>query len=219
MVWGDVLGHGGNLAGVEERGTPISADEITRRWQPWAPDDVRDRLEHVDAMWGVAAGWAIDLFLGRATRPHDDIEIAVPAASFPAIARAFDGFEWDVVGDGRLWPYPTALDRHRQTWLKDPNTGDYLLDVMREPHDDDVWIYRRDPSIRMPLVGVYERDQAGISFVIPIVLLFKSSGTRAKDDLDFDRVLPNLTPVRRARLAGWLNQVTPRHPWIARLDA
>jgi hypothetical protein len=29
----------------------------------------------------VAAGWALDLFLGRQTREHGDIEIAVPAAS------------------------------------------------------------------------------------------------------------------------------------------
>lgn len=31
----------------------------------------------------MAAGWALDLFRGRRTRDHGDIEIAVPAAGFP----------------------------------------------------------------------------------------------------------------------------------------
>ena len=27
--------------------------------------------------WGIAGGWAIDLFLDRQTRPHDDLDVAV----------------------------------------------------------------------------------------------------------------------------------------------
>lgn len=27
--------------------------------------------------WGIAGGWAIDLFIGKETREHKDIEIAV----------------------------------------------------------------------------------------------------------------------------------------------
>ena len=27
--------------------------------------------------WGVAGGWSIDLFLGRETRPHADIDVAI----------------------------------------------------------------------------------------------------------------------------------------------
>src|SRR4051812_43144367 len=28
-------------------------------------------------MWGVAGGWAIDLFLGRQTRAHADVDVAI----------------------------------------------------------------------------------------------------------------------------------------------
>ena len=38
-----------------------------------------------------------------------------------------------------------------QTWLRDPATGNYLLDVFREPQPDgDTWICRRDERIRFP---------------------------------------------------------------------
>jgi hypothetical protein len=152
-------------------GVPITDEQVAQRWRPWAPDDLGLRLASLDVAWGVAGGWALDPFHGEVTRDHHDIEITVPTASFHVVARALDDYEWDVVGDGRLWPYPDALDRYRQTWLKDPNTGDYLLDVIREPHDGDMWIYGRDPSIRMPLSLVYQRTDAGIPFVIPEVVL------------------------------------------------
>ena len=167
----------------------------------------------------MAAGWAIDLFLGRVTRAHGDIEISVPATEFPAIATALGDFDWDVVGDGRLWPYPEALDRHFQTWLKDRTTGEFLLDVFREPHDGDVWVCRRDRSIRMPLRSIYEHSADGIPFVVPeIVLLFKAERVSRKDEADFDEVVPVLPDERRQRLADWIARVYPSHPWRQRLD-
>lgn len=200
-------------------GVPISDEEAAARWRPWTPAELRGRLDGVDAIWGVAAGWAIDLFLGHVTRDHGDIEMSLPSTQFPAIAAALGDFAWDVPGDGRLWPYPEALDRHHQTWLRDRTSGAFLLDVFREPHDGDVWICRRDPCIRMPLRAVYEHNADGIPFVIPeVVLLFKAKRTRPKDAADFDRVVPALSDERRARLRGWLARAHPEHPWRRRLD-
>jgi hypothetical protein len=44
----------------------------------------------VSAFQYVAAGWALDLFLGRQTRPHEDLEIGVPADRFDEVAARFD---------------------------------------------------------------------------------------------------------------------------------
>ena len=30
-----------------------------------------------DGQWGIAGGWAIDLFIGKETRPHSDVEVAI----------------------------------------------------------------------------------------------------------------------------------------------
>jgi len=57
-------------------------------WQPWSPAEVNGRLAGVEVPWAVAGGWALDLFRGETTRPHGDLEIAVPAAGFPVIRAA-----------------------------------------------------------------------------------------------------------------------------------
>lgn len=61
------------------------------------------RLEGIAAPWYVAAGWALDLFLGGQSRPHDDLEIAVPAGEFAELRSRFPELEFDAVGWGRTW--------------------------------------------------------------------------------------------------------------------
>jgi hypothetical protein len=73
-------------------------------WEPWTPEEVARRLSGTGALCYVVAGWALDLFIGRQPRPHDDIEIGVPARRFSAIRMAFDEYNFDVVDSGRRWP-------------------------------------------------------------------------------------------------------------------
>lgn len=47
-------------------------------WDAWHPLEVAQRLRGVDVPWCVAAGCALDLFRGKQTREHEDLEIAVP---------------------------------------------------------------------------------------------------------------------------------------------
>lgn len=42
--------------------------------------------------WYVAGGWAVDLFLGRRTRPHEDIEVAVLRRDQGSLRHAFEGW-------------------------------------------------------------------------------------------------------------------------------
>lgn len=187
-------------------------------WDAWSPIEVAHRLSAVSAPWCVAAGWALDLFVGEITRAHDDLEIAVPAARFDEISMAFAGYDWDVVGDGQVWPYPERVDQHFQTWLREPETGIYRLDVFREPHSGAHWVCRRDGSITLPYAELIQHDADGIPYVIPeVALLFKAKHRRPKDDADFARVLPELDTRQRNRLCGWLTGVHPGHGWIEAL--
>ena len=83
----------------------------------------------------MAAGWALDLFRGTQTREHGDIEVAIPAAGFPEVRSRFPGHVFDGAGGGGIWENaePEVLAALHQTWLRDPATGDYLLDVFRIP--------------------------------------------------------------------------------------
>ncbi|SDF74094.1 hypothetical protein SAMN05216553_10350 [Lentzea fradiae] len=192
--------------------------ELEERWaHAWRPEEVAARLKDVRTRWYVAGGWALDLFRGGQSRPHKDLEIAVPAGGFAEIRACFPGFVFDVASSGLVWfdARPDVLATTHQTWLRDPATGHYLCDVFREPHDGDTWICRRAETVRLPYDAVVERTADGIPFLAPeLALLFKAKAVRPKDQADFEGVLPLLGRDRRRRLAGWLERVHPGHPWL-----
>ncbi|MCT7372650.1 hypothetical protein A7R75_26970 [Mycolicibacterium llatzerense] len=203
---------------IELAARTLSAEDCDRLWQAWTPVEVAERLSGTAACWYVAAGWALDLFVDGLGREHDDLEIGVPRERFSEIVDAFPGFEWDVVGDGKAWPFPEEADATHQTWLREPATGRYRLDVFREPHDGDLWVCRRDPSITLPYDELILRTNDGIPYVIPeVVLLFKAKGLRPKDQTDFARALPLMGQARRTRLSEWLARVHPGHLWLETL--
>jgi hypothetical protein len=205
-------------------GIELSLDEteaLHARWSScWTPNEVAQRLAGISTPWYVAAGWALDLFCGRQVRAHGDIEIAIPAASFPEVRHRFPGYVFDAVGSGRIWEdaTPEVLAAVHQTWLRDPATGNYLLDVFREPHDGDTWICRRDERIRLRYTDIVHHTRDGIPYLAPeLVLLFKAKHARRKDQTDFEATIPHMTSAQRGTLAELLARVHPGHPWITDL--
>src|SRR5688572_9478486 len=77
-------------------GPPLEA------WAAWRPEQVARELASVRAPWCVVGGWAIDLFLGRETRPHEDLEIAVLRPDFPAFRARLADFAWHTVREGEV---------------------------------------------------------------------------------------------------------------------
>ena len=201
--------------------SPAEIEALDARWSSsWTPSEVADRLAGVSAPWCVAAGWALDLFHGRQTREHGDIEIAIPAASFPEVRDRFPGYVFDGAGSGRIWENatPEVLSAVHQTWLRDPATGNYLLDVFREPHDGDTWICRRDETIRLPYRDIIHHTHNGIPYLAPeLVLLFKAKHARPKDQGDFAATVPLMTPAQRETLAELITRAHPGHAWLADL--
>ena len=205
---------------------PAAFEPDLDKWDAWSPEEVARLLAPVEASWYVAAGWAIDLFLGGGYREHDDLEIAVPRDRLQEIVEALAGFELFVVGvprQGLVSPLERArhaLEATHQPWVREPETGLWRLDVMREPSDGDTWICRRDERIRLPYDRVIERTADGIPYGRPeIVLLFKAKHAREKDDADLAAVLPRLEPERRRWLADALELVHPGHRWLRGLQA
>ena len=188
-------------------------------WDAWRPEEVARRLAGVEAPWYVTAGWSLDLFRGEQTREHEDLEISIPAHAFEAVRRALAPLELWVVGDGLARAVtPETLAAHFQTWAREPDTGIWRLDVMREQWDGDTWVYRRDSRLRLPLSQVLERTGDGIPYAAPeVALLYKAKGLRPKDEADFASVLPLLHASRRRWLADALALVHPGHPWLAAL--
>jgi hypothetical protein len=195
------------------------------KWEAWRPEEAARRFAGVQAPWYVAAGWAIDLFLGGQRREHEDLEIAIPAYALDELVERLDGFEVFVVGvpeQGLV----TALEHARdalpgthQTWVREPSSGLWRLDVFREPGDESTWIFRRDERIRLPYSEMIARTADGIPYGRPeVVLLYKAKHShREKDQADFEATVPKLAPAARNRLAEWLALVHPGHPWLVEL--
>jgi hypothetical protein len=200
---------------LPDGGIELSPAEISARWSSsWSPSEVAGHLAESTTPWCVVAGWALDLFHGRQTRDHGDIEIGVPAGSFAEIRSHFRGLVFDAVGGGLIWqdPTPDQLAAVHQTWLRDPATGNYLLDVFREPHARDTWICRRDKSIRFRYGEIIQHTKDGLPYLAPeLVLLFKAKHARPKDQADFDLTVPQLTPAQRKRLSELLSRTHPGH--------
>ena len=202
---------------------PGSFEVDLTKWRAWRPEDVQRLLARVDAPWYVAAGWALDLFLGRERREHEDLEIAVPRDRFAEVAEALSAFELFVPSPPcHVTPLERAgemVETHHQTWVREPATGLWRLDVFREPSDGDTWICRRDERIRMPYARLIERTRDGIPYARPeVVLLFKAKAARPKDDGDLADVLPALDARRRRWLADALELLHPGHRWLAQLE-
>ena len=131
------------------------------------------------------------------------------------------GYDFEVVGsvegeDGMRWPLDSAaFDEHFQTWVREPVTGLYRLDVFRDPHEDDTWICRRDAAIRLPYDQVIKLSSTGIPYMSPeLVLLFKAKHNRDKDRNDFDGVRSLLSDGQLDWLRLNLSRIHPDHPWL-----
>jgi aminoglycoside-2''-adenylyltransferase len=187
-------------------------------WAPWRPEDAASALAGLEAPWAVAAGWAVDLFLGAERREHEDLEVALPAVRFAEAAERLSGLDFHVVAPGTAVPVGAAaglLETHHQTWGLDRAAYRWRIDVFREPSEGDTWICRRDGRIRLPYAELIEHTDDGIPYVRPeVVLLFKAKQARPKDEGDLAAVLPRLGASRRRLLAGWVELVHPGHFWL-----
>jgi hypothetical protein len=184
------------------------------------PRAVARLLEGLDAPWFIAGGWAIDLFLERETRPHEDVEVAVLREDQWTVRRHLAGWEFVKVVSGRREPWrederlePPVHEVH----ARDPREPGEL-EVLLNESDGGVWRFRRDPRITRPLADIGDRSDLGIPYLRPeLVILFKAKRPRGRDEADFRVVHASLSDHAKAWLREALGIAHPRHPWIRKL--
>lgn len=193
------------------------------RWLPLPLEELSRLLAPARFPWWVAGGHALDLFLGRSTRPHDDLDVEVLRRGQHAAQRLLTGGGWDlhVAAGGRLRPW-----RGREwlgagansVWCRPAPEAPWRLQLLLATSDNGNWVFRRNAAIVRPLQTVGLRTADGVPYLAPAVqLLFKAKAPRPKDLADFNLVLPKLRGADRAWLARALAATHPGHPWLARL--
>lgn len=196
---------------------PVELD--TDAWAAWRPAELAERLRGIGLPWWVCGGWSLDLWHGRQTREHDDLEFAICRADLPAFGARFAGHELYYVGLGPGRAVPLAPGRippadYTQVWVRDPAAGLFRTDIFLDPGDHDTWVCKHDHGIRRPIADAVGVDAAGIPYLRPeLTLLMKAKHTRAKDNADLSAALPALPPPARTWLAGELERMYPGHPW------
>lgn len=170
-------------------------------------------MQALKCPWWFAGGWALDLFLGRQTRLHKDIEIAIARADQKHLLPLPDlaGAEFVEHHEKKPWRgQPLELPIHE---LYVRFYGGAEVEVLLNEFQGDDWVYRRNKNIRLP------RAKLDAQLYLPpeIALLYKSKMPRAEDEKDFDAVSGQLGAAERQWLADAIARDYPGHPWLGRL--
>jgi hypothetical protein len=167
--------------------------------------------------WHFAGGWAIDLHLGRWRREHKDADIAIAYEDQLACREFLAPRAMCKVVDRRLVPWDGET-LHPPLFQFFASDGDRAsIEFLLETRTAEEWIYRREPTIRLPIRdALLEAD--GIPYLAPVVvLLFKSTAhAEPTNILDFEDTLGALTERERTWL---IHALGPTHPWRERLAA
>lgn len=203
--------------------------DTARQWwvnqHGFAPvEAVANELNAFGCPWYISSGWALDLFLGRVTRVHHDVDVVVARAYQLALQEHLTARGWKLMTpiQGRLeaWPAHMRLElpRHQVHAHRHGAFIDFLLsDIERG-----LWRYRRAPAILRTAERMCLYADGRIPFLAPeLVLLFKSKNTsdkeRRQDQADFEKVYVHLESERRAWLRWALLATDPEHAWIEQL--
>lgn len=186
------------------------------RWDPIPIDDLPVLLDGMECPWWIAGGWAIDLHLGRVTRPHDDTDVVILRADQSTLRHhlaTWDLHAADPPGTLQPWPLDESLPVGvHDVWCRPDAHSPWSLELMLDDVRDGEWAYRRDPRVRRPLDRLAgPASRPGVRVLSPeISLLYKSAQPRPKDLADFHAVRGSLDQDARRWLTDALG---PDHPW------
>lgn len=182
---------------------------------------ITEELAELSAPWYISSGWALDLFLGRVTRAHHDVDVVLDREDQLLLQGYLSERGWKFVTpyNQRLEAWPLhmriALPRHQVHAHREGEFIDFLLTDLQPT----VWHYRRNPLIVRHRERAFLTTSEGIRYLAPeLVLLFKARSTsgkeRGKDHEDFRNVYPQLEAEPRAWLRWALTATEPEHGWL-----
>lgn len=178
-------------------------------WKPLSITEIQSIFSIIPIQWWIAGGWALDIYLQKITRAHEDIDIVILRPDHLILQRHL-GRDWEmfIAFKGQLipWNKNQLLDSHYDNiWVKKKDESTWAFQVMLLDTEEKDWIYKRNNTIRKPIEDIGLESFSGIPFLKPeIQLLYKggSSVIREKDVLDLENIIPKLSASNR----DWLKE-------------
>src|SRR5215213_6437843 len=166
-----------------------------------------------NAPWWVAGGRALDLWMERETRPHQDVDIAILRGDQQKLYRSLSRWElYYATPDHKLLPLSP------ERWLRPPIHGvwarwahdaPWLCEFLLNEHTDSDWMYREDPAVRMPLADIGSQPRTTYrSRYRRLSCYTRPMSERRKMRLTSERRFPIYRPLPRA---GCCMRLTSRH--------
>jgi hypothetical protein len=190
-------------------------------WLPLSPRETAKLLADLRAPWWVAGGWAIDLFLGRQTRPHADTDTALLRGTEPALREVLPAWDIQIAHDGEFiaWDGGPLEQPYHQFWARPNPESPWALEFMLEEHDNGTWFYRRDTRVMLSIADLGRTTADGVPFICPkVALLYKAWGKGAeRNAADFESAFAALSMEERGWLRDALLLAYPGHAWTDRL--
>lgn len=180
---------------------------------------VNNLMAGFEGKWCIAGGWAIDLYLGKETRTHGDIEILVFREDQKILKNYLK--EWEICKveerKSSVWkhehlelPVHELHAIHRVTGRK--------LEILLNEKDEENWLFRRNTRIKKSLSGIINFSKSGIPYLRPeIVLLYKAKLIGSKDTHDFNEAIIVMDDGQKKWLKDALNIHLPNHDWLNNL--
>lgn len=192
------------------------------QWTPLTLDEAVACFDGAPFAWCIAGGYALECFLGRTIRSHDDLDVVV--FRYEQLAARAWLKEWhlyaaDPPGTLRPWPVDEFLPEGiHDIWGHTTGAQGWQMQLLLAEVEGDAWYSRRDPRVRGPRADMMT-EYDGIPCLRPEVQLFyKARMLRPKDEVDLQACLPSLPDTARQ----WLRQsivtaCAADHPWLERL--
>ena len=118
-------------------------------------------MGHVGVWWGVAGGWAIDLWLAEQTREHHDVEVVVRRRDQRLVHAALSAhgqlFALDPPDSG--WRPGDGVPVAAPAFQLQARSPSGTFDIFTETVDESLWSFRRDARTTQELGIMVNMDK------------------------------------------------------------
>jgi hypothetical protein len=187
----------------------------------YTPSEAAQLFAGVERPWWIAGGWAIDLWLERRSREHEELDVAILRRDLASFRQHLAGWELHLAhGDElTLLPHADEVDPALHAiWCRRGASEPWAFELLLNEADGDDWVFRRDRTVRLPISAMSRTSADGVPILTPeIVLLFKAKQRRARDEADLREALPTMSGEQKDWLGSAIATSHPGHPWLGLL--